>query len=683
VTLRTRLVAAFVAVVLVPLLVVVFLLTSALPAALADRQGQGLVPGGRFAATVVAELCSRARGAAEAAGRASATTAPQETTAPDELRNALDQIVRSGVADGVRVVDADGASRAEAGAAPALPLRDCMAGDAVRTGPDVQVVGAVQLQRPGGGAAGAAVAAFTVDDALARRLQEVAGSGQVAFLLDGEVIASSGPVPPALVEAAKSGGEDLVLVDGQHAFLTGARPGQPVGVLLTQPDNEATQVLPYALAAAVVVGLLATGIAVLLARATTRPLEELGDAAARVSSGDLTTVIPVRSRDEVGRLARAFNSMTDELRRYIGALEASRDELQAGVARLGEALSGTHDLARILNVVLETAQASTRARAGAVLLLDDDGTELTIAVQHGLEEHDVRTDLRLAVGVGVIGQVAHSGNAVRGRMGDGPGHLHAGPGEPNETALIAVPLKSSTKVIGVLVLFECGGGGEFGDDDLQTLRTFTSQATVAVDNVLLHEETRKLSITDGLTGLWNYRYFQMTVGKEIERAARFNRPSALLMLDLDHFKLVNDVHGHQRGDAVLVELADRVRRTVRDVDTLARYGGEEFVVVLPETDEKGAIQAAERINAVVRRHPFGVAGEEPLEITVSIGVALFPTHGTTSAGLLRRADEALYAAKRGGRDAWRIAQPDPERTSPGPDDAAVPAAPPRPRRSSS
>ena len=674
---RTRLTAAFVAVVLVPLLVVVGLLTSALPPVLADRQGKALVPEARLVAAVVAQLCGRARGAAEAAGRASATTAPEE------LRTALDQIVRSGVADGVRVVAPDGSSRAEAGVAPSLAPRDCLAGEAVRTGATVQIVGSVQLQVSGGGAAGAAVAAFTIDDTLASRLQESAGTGQVAFLVGGEVIASSGSIPPALLRAVTRSGEDPVLVDGQHALVIGARPGQPVAVLLTQPDNKAPNVLPYALGAALLAVLLATGIAALLARATTRPLGELGDAAARVSSGDLSTVITVRSRDEVGRLAGSFNTMTDELRRYIGALESSRDELQAGVARLGEALSGTHDLARILNVVLETAQASTRARAGAVLLLDSDGTELRIEVEHGLEEHAVRADLRLPVGVGVIGQVARTGNAVRGRMGEGPGHLHPGPGEPTETALIAVPLKSSTKVIGVLVLFERGGGGEFSEDDLQTLRTFTSQATVAVDNVLLHEETRKLSITDALTGVWNYRYFQMTIDKEIERAARFSRPLALLMLDLDHFKLVNDVHGHQRGDAVLIELAERVRRTVRDVDTLARYGGEEFVVVLPETDEKGAVQAAERINAVVRRHAFGVADEEPLEITVSIGVALFPAHGTSSAGLLRRADEALYTAKHAGRDGWRLATTAPAAPSDGPSEPAVSTAASKPRPSPS
>ncbi|MGI8537884.1 MAG: diguanylate cyclase [Mycobacteriales bacterium] len=277
----------------------------------------------------------------------------------------------------------------------------------------------------------------------------------------------------------------------------------------------------------------------------------------------------------------------------------------------------------------------------------------------GLAEHEVDEALRLPFGVGIAGRVARSGDPVRGRVGTAAGELRAGPGEPTATALVAVPLKSSTTVIGVLLLFEREGGGEFGEDDMAMLRTFTTQATVAVDNVLLHEEARRLSVTDGLTGLGNYRYFQLTVAKEIERASRFERPLALLMLDLDHFKRVNDVHGHQRGDAVLVELANRVRRTVRDVDILARYGGEEFVAILPETDARGAGQAAERIANAVRRRPFGAAGEDPLEVTISVGVALFPAHGTTAAVLLRRADEALYTAKRAGRDTWRLARADP------------------------
>jgi diguanylate cyclase (GGDEF)-like protein len=129
------------------------------------------------------------------------------------------------------------------------------------------------------------------------------------------------------------------------------------------------------------------------------------------------------------------------------------------------------------------------------------------------------------------------------------------------------------------------------------------------------------------------------------------------MLDIDHFKHVNDTLGHQRGDAVLVELAQRVSGEVREVDTVARYGGEELVVVLPETDVHGAEQAAERIRAAVARRPFGELPDVPAHVTVSLGVAVHGVHATTAAGLLRAADEALYDAKRSGRDAWRTAVP--------------------------
>ena len=325
--------------------------------------------------------------------------------------------------------------------------------------------------------------------------------------------------------------------------------------------------------------------------------------------------------------------------------------LQSGLARLGDTLSSTLDLDRILHVVLESAMASTRARGGMVLLLAPGRDELVLAAAKGV---DVPLDLRLAVGDGVSGQVALSGDPQRGTVGDGPGELRAAKGEPAGTSVISVPLKSSSTVIGVLDLYGSPAPGGFDDNDLATIRTFAAQATVAVDNVLLHEEAQRLSITDGLTGLWNYRYFTMTLTKEIERAARFSRPLALLMLDLDHFKGVNDTFGHQRGDAVLVDLAARIRGEVRDVDTVARYGGEEFVVVLPETDTDGLAQLAERIRVAVRRKPFGEPGVPPVHLTVSGGGAVFPRHGLAASALLARADEALYAAKRAGRDAWRI-----------------------------
>jgi two-component system cell cycle response regulator len=226
--------------------------------------------------------------------------------------------------------------------------------------------------------------------------------------------------------------------------------------------------------------------------------------------------------------------------------------------------------------------------------------------------------------------------------------------------VIAVPLKSQGRVIGVLNLYDRVDADAFDDNDLATIRSFANQATVAIDNVLLHQEAQRLSITDGLTGLWNYRYFQMNFDKEIERASRFQRPLALLIFDLDKFKQVNDVYGHQRGDSVLIELATRVKGAIREVDTLARYGGEEFVLILPETDLEGATLAAGKICELVRQRRFGAAGEEPIRVTVSIGIAVYPEHGRHGATLVKSADSALYAAKEAGRDGYWVASALPE-----------------------
>ncbi|MBV9292436.1 MAG: GGDEF domain-containing protein [Frankiales bacterium] len=257
---------------------------------------------------------------------------------------------------------------------------------------------------------------------------------------------------------------------------------------------------------------------------------------------------------------------------------------------------------------------------------------------------------RIPVGEGVTGCVAAQGEAVRGRVGDG---LELSPLEPTATELISVPMRTNSGVLGVLNLYDREDGKPFDAGDLDTIRTFAGQAAVAIDNVFLHQEAQRLSVTDGLTGLGNYRFFQQMLAREVERASRFGRELALLMLDLDLFKNVNDVHGHQVGDEVLLELANRVRHEVREVDIVARYGGEEFVVILPETGPEGAGHTAERICTAVRGRPFTV-GDLGLSITVSIGVAVYPAAGDSPATLVRSADEALYAAKREGRDRWRM-----------------------------
>ena len=129
----------------------------------------------------------------------------------------------------------------------------------------------------------------------------------------------------------------------------------------------------------------------------------------------------------------------------------------------------------------------------------------------------------------------------------------------------------------------------FTPEDLETVVFLAEQGGVAIENVRLHEEAQRLSLTDGLTGTWNRRYFQMQFRQVLATATRFERPFSVLMLDLDRFKDLNDTHGHQRGDAILIEFSQRVKADLREVDTFARYGGEEFICLLSETDEEGAL----------------------------------------------------------------------------------------------
>jgi two-component system cell cycle response regulator len=643
VTLRARLTIAFVAVVAVPLVVGLALLASALPRAVGEQQESAVLSSSRLASTVVGQVCQRARAVAEAAGRG-VLSVPDG--AAGQQADVLESLVARGLADGVRVTEAGGGGTTTAGQVPDEVVA-CGTGDSA--GGTISAV--VQLQQPGRGTA-EAVAVVDVTDELAATLRDAAGAGDVALVDDGTVVTSTSPMPEDLLAKAMASPGRPVRADGLVAVLQPAASGAPLGVVVTEPLAEGVDVVVTALLVLPIAVVLAAGVAFGLARATTRPLEELGEAAARVASGDLATTIDVRSRDEVGVLAGAFNTMTDELRGYVGALEASRDELRAGLARLGETLTSTHDLDRILGVVLETALASTAARAGAVLLTDAASETLELAVSSGLDERATGTGLRLPVGEGVLGRVARDGEPVRGDLAG----LDASPDEPSAGSIVAVPLQGPTAVLGVLALYDPRADGAGSEDDLATLRTLAGQAAVAVENVLLHRDVSRLAATDGLTGLANYRTFTQTMAREIERATRFGRPVGLLLLDIDHFKLVNDTHGHQRGDAILVELARRLSSVVRDVDTVARYGGEEFVVVLPETDEKGAELAAERVRDVVRGTPFCDRVHVPIDVTVSLGVAVYPPHGRTAPELLRRADEALYEAKRAGRDTWRAAQ---------------------------
>jgi diguanylate cyclase (GGDEF)-like protein len=360
---------------------------------------------------------------------------------------------------------------------------------------------------------------------------------------------------------------------------------------------------------------------------------------------------------------------------------ARRAERRERLAMLGDALSGTHDLRRIEEVVLRSARSALRARSGAVLVATGGSGELTGIVDSATPNDAAATGcaataaLRLPLGTGLLGSVANGSDGRCGRFGpDGPA---LAPGEPSGRNYVAVPLRRKSSVRGVLALYDRRGGRDFDDRDLSALGTLADQAAIAVENVLAHEEAQRLSHTDPLTGLFNYRALRESLRREVERANRFGHRLAVLVLDLDRFKEVNDLHGHAAGDAVLAEFARRLRAEIREVDLAFRQGGEEFVLLLPETDAAGGATVGHRLCAAVRstpvlvparRRPQAAAGEpgrfpiarrsllgRRVPVTVSVGVAVFPEHGTTGTAVLQAADDALYAAKAAGRDTCRVA----------------------------
>lgn len=333
-------------------------------------------------------------------------------------------------------------------------------------------------------------------------------------------------------------------------------------------------------------------------------------------------------------------------------LETSRQAFQRAISTLGETLAATHDRERILEAVSETAQLAVGAEQGVFYELAPARNLLIARAGLGCAGLD-GAEPTLPLGTGLAGASAAARAAVRHPGGAAP----AAP-EPAVATAMAVPFSSRGQLLGVVAVYGRAGGGAagFGDDDLETLRTLVAQAGTAVDNVSLHEEARRLSITDGLTGLWNRRQLEMRTKEELDRAIRFGRPIGLVFCDVDLFKSVNTEWLYQGGDAVLVEVAQRLAAATREIDVVARYGGEEFVLLLPETDLAGSRVLAEKVRQAMSDEPVEHAGRTRT-VTLSMGVAAYPHSGTSVRELLTAAAEALDRAKRGGRNRVEEAQP--------------------------
>jgi len=228
-------------------------------------------------------------------------------------------------------------------------------------------------------------------------------------------------------------------------------------------------------------------------------------------------------------------------------------------------------------------------------------------------------------------------------------HPHAESFAP-ATSVIVAPLRGGVRVQGLLAL----GRTElhpFNELDLELLQTLAFQLTSVLERAMLLSDLERLAVTDGLTGLYNYRHFQERYREEVNLCRRYQHPLAVMLIDLDGFKQVNDTYGHLEGDYLLVQLADVLRSVLRNTELIARYGGDEFVVLMPSTNLQGGVAAANRVLQAARKTQFlDTLGEPRFRITLSIGVAAYPNSTQNPVELLEKADEALEIAKRSGRN---------------------------------
>lgn len=216
--------------------------------------------------------------------------------------------------------------------------------------------------------------------------------------------------------------------------------------------------------------------------------------------------------------------------------------------------------------------------------------------------------------------------------------------------VLIMPLRAKGNINGLIVADNLYTQKPITDDDIRIFTMLAGQAGLAIENSRLYELTVLKSRTDSLTNLLNHGAFQEKLQDAIASAKKHHQPLSLLMIDIDHFKVLNDTHGHQVGDAVLTQLADLLRESARPQDHIGRYGGEEFAVIFTSTDKPRGIELAQQIRRRIEEHAFKTPADTALSVTVSIGVAAFAQDAQTKEDLITGADKAMYIAKFTGRN---------------------------------
>ncbi|HZX95338.1 MAG TPA: diguanylate cyclase [Myxococcales bacterium] len=446
------------------------------------------------------------------------------------------------------------------------------------------------------------------------------GESGAAFLVDGEGKVILHSVRKLMFQQASLKDHPLVRGEQSDAWV-GANATVPLlgwKAVVQEPAEEALRPLRHLQQDALLwlgVGLLAAVVLGFTSvRSVTAPVRKLREAVVAVASGALDTPVEIKRSDELGELADAFNTMTRGLREREGL-------------KLTLALSESLKLDDVLGRLLDGLRDAVPFEEGAVLIKTRDGLDVIVTRGSRGKRESER----------IVPISSHVERALRTLL----------PALNEGRQMMALPLIQHGVAIGVVCL---ESRNAYGESDVRLALSLTQPAAMAVENARLFDEVNRLATLDGLTGIYNRRHFMDQALRAYETARRFGQPLTALMLDVDHFKTVNDRYGHHVGDQVLRVLAERCRGALRSVDVLGRFGGEEFAILLPGTTQQSAANIlAERIRRRVADDPVPTdAG--PVKVTVSVGVAAIDEQTRHPDDLLKRADAALYEAKQAGRN---------------------------------
>ncbi|MBV9925604.1 MAG: sensor domain-containing diguanylate cyclase [Acidobacteria bacterium] len=314
---------------------------------------------------------------------------------------------------------------------------------------------------------------------------------------------------------------------------------------------------------------------------------------------------------------------------------------EIAVNRISTAIRSTLELPSVLQTTVNEVGRALGAESSALNVEGEHGQPSLTTWYFRDEERD-NEDARAEM----LGDIGALGVRLRGHFKT---YVHDGSAEADASdarPAAAVPVLYRERTMGVLMVTSDDQQRLWQENEVMLLRTVADQVAVAVNHARLFEQMQHQALTDALTGCFNRRFFEIQLERDLHLATRMRQPVSLILLDIDHFKQVNDKHGHDAGDAALRILAGALREEVRGVDTAARYGGEEFAIILPQAGHEGARVVAERLRSRIERTEVPGVGC----ITASLGVATFPHDASSRELLVTSADRALFLAKRTGRN---------------------------------